>query len=98
MIIFNHTNYSIRYVTDHTVVHGDSVQFTPEEEAPGVLLGDVNLDGIFNVLDIIQLVNVILGHSELENELAEYAADFTQDGSIDITDAVTGVNHILGNL
>ena len=98
MIIFNHTNYSIRYVTDHTVVHGDSVQFTPEEEAPGVLLGDVNLDGTFNVLDIIQLVNVILGHSELENELAEYAADFTQDGSIDITDVVTGVNHILGNL
>ena len=98
MNMLNHTTHALKYSTEHQVVHSDSVQFTPEEEDPGVLLGDVNLDGTFNALDIVIMVSVILGHAELQNELAEYAADFNQDGSLAITDVVTGVQHILGNL
>ena len=74
------------------------MQFTSEEEDLGVVLGDVNLDGTFNALDIVGMVAIILGHAEFQNEIAEYAADFNQDGSLDITDVLTGVNHILGNL
>ena len=54
-----------------------------------VLLGDVNEDGIINVLDVIQVVNLILS---LEfNQLA----DINLDSNIDVLDIVSIVNIIL---
>jgi len=56
-------------------------------------LGDVTEDGIINVLDIISLVNHILGSSLLEETCA---ADYTEDGTVNVLDIISLVNIILG--
>jgi hypothetical protein len=57
--------------------------------------GDVNGDGNADVLDIVQIVNVILGGSFADDCAAE-AADVNGDGSADVLDIVQIVNGILG--
>ena len=56
--------------------------------------GDITGDGITNVLDIVGLVNHILGANILEDTCA---ADFTGDGIVNVLDIVGLVNVILGN-
>jgi len=56
-----------------------------------ILLGDINADGEINVLDVVSLVNSILGGGEYLP-----AGDMNQDGNNDILDVVTLVNIILG--
>ena len=53
---------------------------------------DFNNDNIINVIDIIYLINIILG---TESELS--SADVNQDGSIDILDVMQLINIILNN-
>tara|TARA_Y100000590_G_scaffold401352_1_gene486144 strand:+ start:272 stop:760 length:489 start_codon:yes stop_codon:yes gene_type:complete len=55
-----------------------------------ILLGDINQDGIINVLDIILTVNIVLGVTDPAD-----SADLNQDGSINILDIVSLVNIIL---
>ena len=55
------------------------------------MLGDVNEDGIINVLDIILTVNIILGTSDYSNN-----ADVNSDGIVNVLDIVSLVNVILG--
>ena len=54
--------------------------------------GDVNGDGGLNVLDVVILVNMILGSVD---ETAN--ADVNQDGVINVLDVVSLINIILGN-
>jgi hypothetical protein len=54
------------------------------------LLGDVNGDGLLNVLDVVTLVNIILNGDEYI-----LAGDMNQDGALDVLDIVTLVNIIL---
>jgi hypothetical protein len=58
-----------------------------------MLMGDVNLDGTLNVLDIVGLVGWILGTGEIQGE---YNADANEDGNVNILDIVKVVNCILG--
>ena len=58
-------------------------------------MGDVNNDGTVNVLDIVNIVNHILGASELVDCNAE-AADYNMDGTVNVLDIVNIVNAILG--
>ena len=60
------------------------------EDAATFSLGDVNADGGLNILDIVIIVNIILGTSEFVP-----TADVNQDGGINILDVVTLVNMIL---
>jgi len=53
--------------------------------------GDINLDGLINVLDVILLVNIILDIGEPSD-----LADINADGLINILDVVQLVNIILG--
>jgi hypothetical protein len=57
--------------------------------------GDVNGDGDSNVLDIVAIVNVILG-GEFADECAAAAADVNDDGQANVLDIVQIVNGILG--
>jgi len=57
--------------------------------------GDVNEDGLLNILDIVQVANHILGSSTLEGCGAE-AADMNGDGLVNILDIVQIANAILG--
>ena len=64
----------------------DSPQDCPDE----YLAGDLNNDGILNVLDVVLMVNMILddGYEEI--------ADMNGDGVVNILDIVTLINTILG--
>ena len=57
----------------------------------GVTQGDLNNDGIFNVQDIIMMVNMILSITE-----PDYAtADMNQDGILNVQDVILLLNIIL---
>lgn len=51
-------------------------------------------DGIINILDLVQVVNLIL---EVSSPIYECAADFNQDGTVNILDLVQIANNILDN-
>ena len=53
-------------------------------------MGDINSDGVINILDVVGLVNIILGNSP-ENP----AGDLNQDGVYNVLDIVQLVNIIL---
>jgi hypothetical protein len=59
------------------------------------IAGDVNNDGLINILDVIQTVNIILGANPNPTDYELWAADMNQDGNIDILDIVLIVNTIL---
>ena len=60
-----------------------------------IVLGDLNFDGFIDVLDIVVLINIILGtNPNINNDIA-YAADLNQDGFIDVLDVVLTVNIVL---
>jgi hypothetical protein len=56
--------------------------------------GDVNYDGNLNILDIVQVVNYILGTLEF-TDMQFYLADMNQNGEIEILDLVILANAIL---
>ena len=58
--------------------------------------GDVNSDGSVNVLDIVTVVNFIMGNDE-PTEYEACAGDINEDGSMNVLDIVTIVNIIMGN-
>ena len=55
------------------------------------IIGDINLDDAVNILDVVILVNIVLG---LEEE--NLAGDLNQDGLNNVLDIVLLVNIILG--
>ena len=55
--------------------------------------GDVNLNGVLNIQDILLTINQILGDSLPEEQ--EYLADINHDGSINISDIVLMVSKII---
>ena len=63
-----------------------------------MLLGDVNRDGFLNILDIVMLVNFIVGSETLVDETSvpyAPAIDVNSDGLVNILDIVSLVNTIL---
>ena len=62
----------------------------PSSETP---IGDVNNDSIVNVLDVVQMVNAILG--DPNPNLDWNQADLNADGGLNILDVVQLVNNIL---
>ena len=55
------------------------------------LVGDINVDGIINILDVVVLINVILGMEDGNSN-----GDLNEDGVYNILDVVILVNYILG--
>ena len=56
--------------------------------------GDVNIDGNVDVLDVVQVVNFIIGNSAPDNAQT-CAADMNEDGNVDVLDVVQMVNMII---
>ena len=65
-----------------------------EELINNILLGDINFDESIDVLDVVLIVNIILGVLEPSN-LQFNASDLNFDGVINILDVVQIVNFIL---
>ena len=61
---------------------------------PEYELGDLNFDGIINVIDVVTLVNGILSGSFTDEQIE--TADLNSDGLINVIDIVSLVNIILG--
>ena len=59
-------------------------------------LMDVNNDGVINVVDIVNTVNIIFNQLD-PNEFELCAADANQDGTINVVDIVNIVNFIFEN-
>ena len=53
------------------------------------ILGDLNTDGIINILDVVSLVNIVLSNEYISS------GDLNNDGVIDILDIVALVNIVL---
>lgn len=60
------------------------------------LPGDVTQDGLINILDIILVINIILG--EEPTPYQQWVGDVNGDGALDILDIVLIVNLILGRI
>ena len=61
-----------------------------------IIYGDINLDSIINVLDIVLIVSFIID-GEIPEQYSLEAADLNQDGIINILDIVALVNIIIDN-
>ena len=59
-------------------------------------LGDSNNDQIINVIDIIQMVNFIIGQSML-SPYAQFSSDFNNDSIINVVDIISVINLIVEN-
>jgi len=70
---------------DDVVVHGT--------EAPSVLPGDANCDGIVNVLDGITIVNFVTG--EDPQPFCFDNADVTEDGVVNLLDFIATINIVV---
>ena len=66
------------------------------EELCGACLGDVNWDFDVNILDIVGMVNGILG-DDLSNSICWPASDINIDGTTNILDIVSFASKIAGN-
>ena len=56
--------------------------------------GDINNDGVLDILDIVSMINIIIDMPELTD--TEFcASDMNSDGIIDILDIVTLINSIM---
>ena len=75
-------------------ISAEAVYYAPEINFSNAGLGDVNLDGFFNVLDVVALVNAVLGNNNFSDEQEENA-DFNGDDSLNVLDVVGLVNEIL---
>jgi len=56
--------------------------------------GDVNFDEVLNILDVVLIINFILG-SDIPDDIQSNAADYNNDGSVNIQDIVLLLNTIL---
>ena len=63
--------------------------FSEEEEE---IVGDLNGDGLINIVDIVSLVNIILYIGEYNS-----TGDVNEDGTLNVVDIVIMVNWILGS-
>ena len=56
--------------------------------------GDLNEDGIFNILDIVQIINIIL-YQPSPDTTTLCGADVNEDDIVDILDIVLLINWIM---
>jgi len=76
-------------------IWAEQIYYPGDVEGPAEL-GDANLDGVVNILDIVQTVNYILGAMEFTDAQVEQA-DYNEDDVVNILDIVQIVNYILSD-
>ena len=85
-----------RFVKDQGVTSGqdavwiDGIVFPPVLSGEISMLGDLNGDDVHNVLDIIILVNMIIGVAD-----TSATGDMNQDGTLNVLDVILLVNIII---
>ena len=67
----------------------------PEEDFEVELYGDVNFDGMLNVLDVVEIVGFVL-NTTTPTEEQLLTGDMNQDGILNILDVINLVSQIIG--
>jgi len=74
--------------------HGNYEIYLSKGINVSILLGDINQDNVIDVLDIVLIINFILGQDNPSIE-EEIASDLNSDGTINIQDIILIINIIL---
>ena len=82
------TNHNHSTSGDHTYTQVITMSYND------VVLGDLDENGTINILDVVMLVNIVLGVLDPTSQ-QEISADLNADGTINILDVVQLVNIIL---
>ena len=85
------TTYTNLDGTANSTAFGDTIMFTYRAIEPPK--GDINHDGVVNVSDVTELINMILGTAPVNNDIA----DLNGDGLVNVSDVTKLINMILGN-
>ena len=83
-------NYFTTGQMRNALIQIENAVFDFAEETDFTTIGDINSDNIINILDVILIINIILGSDNFNN-----LADINIDGNIDVLDVVLLVNIIL---
>ena len=94
-VSFGEHTFLWKYVKDQGTIAGDDTVWIdniifPPTYYESFMLGDVNIDGVINIQDVIVTVNIVLGSLEFNQ-----SADMNSDNSIDVLDIISIVNIIL---
>ena len=86
----------IKYLPKFNYAYNEDKSTVFEQEDSEI--GDINLDGVLNILDVVLLTNFIMGEFSPSqfSEVQLLNMDFNGDNTIDILDAVQLVGEILG--
>ena len=79
---------------DGYIEYINTIPLSYQISAPSYNLGDINADATINVLDIVILVNIIIG-TQSPSEMEQLSADMNEDGMINVQDIVLLVNSII---
>ena len=89
-----------RIVLSGTSAHDPAIHGSGEARISVVEMvsvrGDVNVDGVVNILDSVRIVNIILRVGEPPTDVELWASDCNGDEHIDVLDLLGVVNVILG--
>ena len=93
---FNNAMYNEQFIYSNSPTVGFTLVWEEDEGETDTTIigGDVNLDGNINVIDILTIIQYILGESELDSEMF-LEADMNGDGFVNVTDIVQIVYKIL---
>ena len=79
---------------DGYIEYINTIPLSYQISAPSYNLGDINADETINVLDIVILVNIIIG-TQSPSEMEQLSADMNEDGMINVQDIVLLVNSVI---
>ena len=93
-VICNSNNYNdgLYNAFINITSNGGSISTPVQMIVNGSLLGDTNEDSTINVLDVIIMVNMIIGDANINLN----TADMNGDGLVNVSDVVILINTILG--
>jgi len=78
----------------NTLITDLAIKFTTNGDDISCVIMDLNLDGSINIVDVISVVNIIIGlSSPTDTQLC--SADINMDGTVNIVDVIALVNTII---
>ena len=78
----------------NTLITDLAIKFTTNGDDISCIIMDLNLDGSINIVDVISVVNIIIGlSSPTDTQLC--SADINMDGTVNIVDVIALVNTII---
>jgi len=94
----NDIDYNVDYCYSVNLIYEDNMSLLSEPDCAIIesesVSGDINADGMLDILDIVILINIIV-ESYNPTTLESQAADMNNDGIINVQDIVLLVNDIL---